>query len=255
MLVLIDNYDSFVHTLARYCRELGAATRIVRNDAVGLADLSDATAVLLSPGPCGPAESGICRDVVRSLDKPILGVCLGHQAIVDACGGRVEPSGQPQHGRASLIRHDGSSLFAGLPPTLAVARYHSLVATDVPGDLAVTATLADDGQPPHPMAVQHRERPIFGVQFHPESVLTPCGRRLLRNFLDRAGFDGLTPADDLVDETFTAVDAGLPDSRHRAGDQSGHQSESRRAAESQADPADFYARPSQLAYPLPPGID
>ena len=230
MLLLVDNYDSFVHTLARYCRELGAATHVVRNDAVTAADLDAATAVLLSPGPCGPDESGVCREIVRDWDGPILGVCLGHQAIVDAIGGRVSRGERPVHGRASAVRHDGSDLFAGVPAVFEVGRYHSLVAHEVPPELRVTATLADS--PEVVMAVEHRTRPIFGVQFHPESVLTPQGRRLLRNFLDLAGIAQSARVDGVLAGGESDELAGL------AGD--------KRTG------ADFYARPSQPAYPLPP---
>ena len=228
MLLLIDNYDSFVHTLARYCRELGAAARVVRNDAVTAADLDAASAVLLSPGPCGPAESGVCREVVRDWDGPILGVCLGHQAIVDAIGGRVGRGERPVHGRASAVRHDRSRLFAGVPDEFPVGRYHSLVAHEVPAELRVTATLAES--PEVVMAVEHHKRPVFGVQFHPESVLTPHGRLLLGNFLDLAGF--VRPASS-NDQTVDRELAGLFEADQPAG-------------------ADFYARPSQPAYPLPP---
>ena len=224
MLTLVDNYDSFVHTLARYCRELGVATRVVRNDAVTLAELAESMAVLLSPGPCGPAESGICRDAVRELSVPIFGVCLGHQAIVDACGGRVEAGPHPTHGRSGWITHDGSGLFAGIASPARVARYHSLHAATLPPELVTTAMLAGDGEQPLVMAVQHRSRPVYGVQFHPESVLTPCGRQLLANFLALAGFEGVADPQSLPTEAFCET-AGESD--------------------------DFYAKPHEVAYPLP----
>ena len=223
MLLLIDHYDSFVQTLARYCRELGVETRTVRFDRVGPDDLAAATALLLSPGPCGPAEAAATVTIVRQTDRPMLGVCLGHQIIVAAFGGRVVAGPHPTHGRASLVRHDGSDLFTGVPDRFPVARYHSLHAVRLPDDLTVTAELIDDSialpetttpkttdpqttaretadpetaAPVRVMAVAHRSRPVYGVQFHPESVLTPDGRRVLFNFLKLAGFDGLVPPSD-----------------------------------------------------------
>lgn len=225
MLVLVDNYDSFVHTLARYCVELGVAVRVVRNDAVGVDDLSEATAALLSPGPCGPDEAGICQTLVRELDRPILGVCLGHQAIVAACGGTVSTGSQPTHGRASLMRHEGDGLFDGLPNPMPVGRYHSLIATALPPELAAIGWLDDGPDAGTVMAVRHRERPVYGVQFHPESVLSPGGRQVLANFLTLAGFDGVADPAATAEETFTLQSDA-------AGD-------------------DFYAQPGELAYPLP----
>ena len=191
MVLLIDNYDSFTHNLARDVAELGAAVEVVRNDAVTADDVAAMRpdAVILSPGPCTPAEAGVCVDLVRRADPrlPILGVCLGHQAIAAACGGAVV-RGEPMHGVASDVVHDGTGLFAGLPDPLACGRYHSLVVADrpdtpLPDDLRVTARTADGTV----MALAHRTRPVFGVQFHPESILTPRGRSVTANFLSLAG--------------------------------------------------------------------
>lgn len=189
MILLIDNYDSFVFNLARYVEELGLDTRVVRNDAITIEQIADLKpqAIILSPGPCGPRESGVCLDVISRLGPtvPILGVCLGHQAIAFALGGQVFPSKAPVHGQASLIDHSGTGLFAGLPQPLQVGRYHSLVADEgsLPADLEVTARTVDGVI----MALQHRTWPLFAVQFHPESVLTIGGHRLLANFLNAAG--------------------------------------------------------------------
>jgi anthranilate synthase/aminodeoxychorismate synthase-like glutamine amidotransferase len=188
MILLIDNYDSFVHNLARYFQILGQDTVVRRNDSVDTRDIEvlKPSAIVLSPGPCHPADAGCCIDVVRHFQAsiPILGVCLGHQAIGAAFGGRIERARYPMHGRASRIRHHGSDVFSGLPNPVQVGRYHSLVLApeSVPSCLEVTAT-TDDGII---MAIGHRLRPIFGVQFHPESILTECGFAILRNFLELA---------------------------------------------------------------------
>ena len=182
MILLVDNYDSFVHNLARSCAELGREVTVKRHDAVTLAEARgmNPEAVILSPGPKGPADAGVCRSLAANLDAPILGVCLGHQAIVDACGGRVV-RGEPAHGVAADVLHDGSGLFAGLPDPMPCGRYHSLIAerTALPNTLRVIGELADGTV----MAVEHVSRPVWGVQFHPESILTPDGDRLLANFL------------------------------------------------------------------------
>jgi anthranilate synthase/aminodeoxychorismate synthase-like glutamine amidotransferase len=189
-VVLIDNYDSFTHNLYQLLGELGAEPRVFRNDAIdadGVAALAPSH-VVLSPGPGSPErprDLGVCAALIPRLGPsvPVLGVCLGHQAIVHLLGGRVGRAPAPRHGKVSAIRHEGSELFAGLPPVLEVMRYHSLVAAEVPPCLRVTARSLDDGLV---MAVEHVTWPLRGVQFHPESVGTPDGRALLRNFLGLA---------------------------------------------------------------------
>jgi anthranilate synthase/aminodeoxychorismate synthase-like glutamine amidotransferase len=191
MILLIDNYDSFAHNLARYFVRLGAGVRVRRNDAVTIPQIRQwqPQAIVLSPGPCTPAEAGCSLEVVRACwrDYPILGVCLGHQAIVAALGGTICRSEQPRHGQTSDVWHDGQRIFAGVPSPFTACRYHSLVAseTDLPAELIVSATTADGVI----MAVRHRARPVFGVQFHPESILTEHGYRLLANFLRLAGLE------------------------------------------------------------------
>lgn len=187
MILLIDNYDSFVHNLARYVGELGRARRVVRNDALTVEEALALRprAIILSPGPCGPDGAGISVALVTAAAKahlPLLGVCLGHQAIAVAFGGRVRRTA-PVHGKPSRILHDGTGLFAEVPSPFAAARYHSLVA-DLPegGPLRITAT-SEDGTL---MALAHESLPLFGVQFHPESVLTEHGHLLLSNFLTLA---------------------------------------------------------------------
>jgi anthranilate synthase/aminodeoxychorismate synthase-like glutamine amidotransferase len=196
MILLIDNYDSFVYNLARYLREMGGATRVVRNDQLSLDDVRRMAprAVVISPGPCTPSRAGISVKVVREFaDRlPILGVCLGHQAIGEAFGGEVARSPAPVHGVRCRVHHDGSGLFSGLPSPLWAGRYHSLcvVEESLPATLRVTARSDDTVV----MAVAHATRPVFGVQFHPESVLTECGHRLLSNFLTYAGIAHRMPA-------------------------------------------------------------
>ncbi len=183
MILLIDNYDSFVHNLARYVGVLGRDRRVVRNDAVTIDEISAFApqAIIISPGPCTPNEAGISLDVVRQLGAraPILGVCLGHQCVGQVYGGEVKRAQRPVHGSTSLIHHNGERLFEGLPNPLRAARYHSLI-VELPKDseLDVTAT-SDNGEI---MAVAHRRHPVFGVQFHPESVLTEHGHAQLANF-------------------------------------------------------------------------
>ena len=187
MIVLIDNYDSFVHNLARYLRQLGHETMVVRNDAISVRELATLrpSAIVLSPGPCDPKQAGICLDVVRELHTsvPMLGICLGHQVIAEAFGGKVVRAKEPVHGRASSLHHRAQRLFEGIPSPIRVARYHSLVVTDLPPCLEIDAQLANETI----MAFSHEELPIFGWQFHPESVLTDFGYSLLVAFLRSAG--------------------------------------------------------------------
>ncbi len=189
MILIIDNYDSFVHNLARYIRLLGHETRIVRNDEVSLSLVDEIAPshIVISPGPCSPAEAGASCDIVtgRGASVPILGVCLGHQCIGAAYGGPVSRARKPVHGKATEILHTGMGIFAGLPSPFRVGRYHSLElpAADVPASLEVVATTAAG----EVMAVRHREHPVWGLQFHPESVLTQHGSRLLAGFLDLEG--------------------------------------------------------------------
>ena len=189
MLLVIDNYDSFTYNLVQYLGELGAEVVVRRNDEVTVEEVGTLapSAIVLSPGPCAPAQAGITVDVVRALGDriPMLGVCLGHQAIGEAYGGRVVRAARAVHGKTSRIDHDGTGLFAGLPSPLQVGRYHSLVVErdSLPASLKVVATAADDPREIH--ALRHVSHPVWGVQFHPESVLTPHGKQLLRNFLQR----------------------------------------------------------------------
>lgn len=188
-ILLVDNYDSFVFNLARYFEELGRRVSVVRNDELSVDQVRRLrpSAVVLSPGPGTPRQAGVCVRLVAELagQVPVLGVCLGHQAVAEAFGARVVRAEQPVHGQTSRIFHTGERLFAGLPCPLVAARYHSLVVDEpsVPDCLAVTAR-TDEGLV---MAVEHRQHPVFGVQFHPESVLTAGGHRLLWNFLRVAG--------------------------------------------------------------------
>jgi len=185
MILLIDNYDSFVYNLARYVRELGHDAVVRRHDAVTLDEVAGLTPshIILSPGPCTPAEAGISTDVVRRFGPtvPILGVCLGHQCIGAAYGARIVRAGRPMHGKVSRVTHDGAGIFANVPSPLHATRYHSLVIApeSVPDVLRVTAT-SDDGEI---MAVVHRHQPTVGVQFHPESALTEYGYFMLDAFL------------------------------------------------------------------------
>lgn len=191
MILLIDNYDSFVQNLARYLTELGCETRVVRNDALTVDEAAAAKpqAIVVSPGPCTPNEAGISQEVIRQLGSriPILGVCLGHQAIGAALGGKVIRASEPVHGRTALIHHESTGLFASLPNPFRATRYHSLIVDEatLPAELRVTARTPDG----IPMALQHRSWPLFGVQFHPESILTEGGHQLLKNFLNLAGID------------------------------------------------------------------
>jgi anthranilate synthase/aminodeoxychorismate synthase-like glutamine amidotransferase len=183
LILLVDNYDSFTYNLAHLFGELGAEVVVRRNDAIDADSAArlGATHLVISPGPGRPADAGATPQIVRKLapTMPTLGVCLGHQAIVEAFGGEIAAARELVHGKACTVKHDGRGLFAGLPTELEAGRYHSLAAETVPDALEVSAT-ADDGEV---MAVRHRELPIDGIQFHPESVLTPLGREIARNFL------------------------------------------------------------------------
>lgn len=186
LILVIDNYDSFVHNLARYFRKLDCQTLTVRNDQIEIDQIIDLNpdAIVISPGPGTPEQAGISVELVRQLatQYPILGVCLGHQAIVEGMGGKVSESGSPVHGRRSQVFHDGSYFFDGVPSPWWVGRYHSLVAEpdSLPSCLQVAAWLPSGTI----MAVVHRTLPLVGVQFHPESILTENGERMLLNFLD-----------------------------------------------------------------------
>jgi anthranilate synthase component 2 len=182
-LLMIDNYDSFTYNLVHLFEELGADVVTVRNDAI-TPDEAIALApdrLVVSPGPGRPADAGVSIDVIRALapTTPTLGVCLGHQAIVEAFGGEIGQARALLHGKASVVRHDGRGVYEGLPPEVEVGRYHSLAATALPDVLDVTSRTADG----EVMGVRHRELPVEGVQFHPESVLTPLGPTMARNFL------------------------------------------------------------------------
>jgi anthranilate synthase component II len=194
MILVIDNYDSFTWNLVHYLMELGAEVEVVRNDALsaGQALSSGAKGFLVSPGPCTPNEAGISLDLVAACAearRPLLGVCLGHQAIGQHFGGKVVRGGL-MHGKTSPVTHDGSGLFAGLPSPFTATRYHSLVVDAVPDTLLVNAT-SDDA---FAMGFRHRELPIHGVQFHPESIATEHGHALLANFLTICGIDARLPA-------------------------------------------------------------
>jgi len=190
MILVIDNYDSFTYNLVQYLGELGADLVVKRNDALSVDEVGalEPAAIILSPGPCAPAQAGITVETVRRWGPhiPMLGVCLGHQAIGEAYGGRVVRAGHVMHGKTSPVVHTGQGLFAGLPSPLEVMRYHSLVVESgsLPPELEVVAHSADD--PTEIQAVRHREHPVFGVQFHPESIKTEHGKTMLRNFLELA---------------------------------------------------------------------
>jgi anthranilate synthase/aminodeoxychorismate synthase-like glutamine amidotransferase len=185
LILLVDNYDSFTYNLAHLFQELGADVVVLRNDEIDAdgAERLAPTHLVISPGPGRPRDAGTSVEIVQRLGSrvPTLGVCLGHQAIVEAFGGEIASAKQLVHGKASAIAHDGRGLFAGLPNPLEAGRYHSLAAFAVPDSLKVCAT-TDDGEV---MAVRHRDLPVDGIQFHPESVLTPLGPELGRNFLER----------------------------------------------------------------------
>ncbi|MEX2113283.1 MAG: aminodeoxychorismate/anthranilate synthase component II [Pirellulales bacterium] len=209
MILLIDNYDSFVHNLARYFERLDQPTHVVRNDAIDVAGIEALapSAIVLSPGPCTPAEAGCSLDVVRQFagKVPILGVCLGHQAIAAALGAAIVRAREPMHGRTSQVWHAGRSVFAGLPNPLTACRYHSLVVdrATLPDCLEVAAWTLDQTI----MAVAHRQWPLVGVQFHPESILTDEGYPLLANFLRGSG---VAEPSDLPPMTSERIDPVAP---------------------------------------------
>ncbi len=195
MILLIDNYDSFTFNLVHFLGDLGAECEIVRNDAIGVADAIDRApeAIVLSPGPCTPGEAGICLDLIKAAAGriPLFGVCLGHQAIGQAFGGDVIRAPEPVHGKVHQIFHHGSDIFTGLPSPFAATRYHSLIvdAVTLPAALEATA-FTEDGLI---MGLRHRTLPIFGVQFHPESIASQFGHEILGNFL-RIARGSNTPA-------------------------------------------------------------
>jgi len=191
MLLVIDNYDSFTYNLVQYLGELGADITVRRNDAISLDDVGALapTAIVISPGPCAPAHAGVNVPLIQRWGStiPTLGVCLGHQAIGAAYGGRVIRARRVMHGKCSTVRHDGTGLFQGLPNPLPVMRYHSLIVEreSLPDDLEILAVATDDATEVH--AMRHRQHPVWGVQFHPESILTTGGKTILQNFLALAG--------------------------------------------------------------------
>jgi anthranilate synthase/aminodeoxychorismate synthase-like glutamine amidotransferase len=188
-VLVIDNYDSFTYNLVQYLGELGAEVEVVRNDKATVAELleREPDRLVVSPGPCTPAEAGISGEAIKAFGEagtPVLGVCLGHQAMIEVFGGKVV-QGEPIHGKDGEVEHDGKSIYAGLPSPMVAGRYHSLVADpDLPEELELTASLGEVV-----MGARHKSLPIEGVQFHPESVLTPQGKHLLANFVGEGGAD------------------------------------------------------------------
>jgi anthranilate synthase/aminodeoxychorismate synthase-like glutamine amidotransferase len=189
-LLLIDNYDSFTYNLYQYCSELGAKVEVYRNDAITVAEARalDPDGLIISPGPCTPREAGISNDLIEAIagERPILGVCLGLQCMAYALGGEIIRAPELRHGKTSMVHHDGKGIFRNLPSPFEAVRYHSLVAApeSLPACLEVSARTADGLI----MGVRHRELPLEGVQFHPESIMTARGKDLLRNFLDDVEF-------------------------------------------------------------------
>jgi anthranilate synthase/aminodeoxychorismate synthase-like glutamine amidotransferase len=207
--LLIDNYESFVHNLARYFERLRVETRVVRNDATSVAEVRrlQPQAMVLSPGPCTPSEAGCGVELVRELHRelPILGVCLGHQIIAAAFGAKIVRANEPMHGRTSQVTHGNSRLFAEIPKQFQVCRYHSLIVDEstLPPELAVTARTADGTI----MALEHVDLPVVGVQFHPEATLTEHSFRLLANFLAMAEIKTNASADQLAESEFRLTDS------------------------------------------------
>jgi anthranilate synthase/aminodeoxychorismate synthase-like glutamine amidotransferase len=191
MLLVIDNYDSFTYNLVQYLGELGADITVRRNDAISVDEVGALapTAIVISPGPCAPEQAGVSVPLIQRWGStiPTLGVCLGHQAIGEAYGGRVVRARRVMHGKCSTVGHDGTGLFQGLPNPLPVMRYHSLIVEreSLPPDLEILAVATDDASEVH--AMRHRRHPVWGVQFHPESILTTGGKTILQNFLALAG--------------------------------------------------------------------
>ena len=196
MLLMIDNYDSFTYNLAQYLQALGAEVKVIRNDELSVAQIEALAPerIVVSPGPCTPNEAGVSVDVIRELGPriPVFGVCLGHQSLGQAYGGDVVRAKRIMHGKTSRIRHEGRGVFAGLPDGYEATRYHSLVVSreTLPDCLEITAWTEVDGEDGEPafdeiMGLRHREHPVEGVQFHPESILTEHGHALLKNFLER----------------------------------------------------------------------
>ncbi len=191
MIVLIDNYDSFTYNLVQYLRVLGTAVQVFRNDAITLPEIErlDPAGIVISPGPGRPESAGISLPVIREFAgrKPILGVCLGHQSIAIAFGGKVVAAKRLMHGKTSRIRTDGKAIYQGIASPITAMRYHSLAVQreDLPGCLEITAE-ADDGEI---MGIRHRQHPVEGIQYHPESIMTPVGKRVLRNFLNSTAKD------------------------------------------------------------------
>jgi anthranilate synthase/aminodeoxychorismate synthase-like glutamine amidotransferase len=190
MILVIDNYDSFTFNLVQYLGELGAQMTVRRNDEISVDDIGalEPSAIVISPGPCAPAQAGISVPTIQRWGAtiPTLGVCLGHQAIGEAYGGTVIRAGTVMHGKTSSVRHHANDLFAGIPDPMQVMRYHSLIveSSSLPDELVVLAHSEEDPTEIH--AMRHREHPVWGVQFHPESIMTPHGMRLLENFLELA---------------------------------------------------------------------
>ena len=188
MLLMIDNYDSFTFNLVQYFAELGEDVRVFRNDEITVAGIVDLKPdkLVISPGPCSPAEAGVCVEAIQAFigKLPILGVCLGHQAIGAVFGGEVVRAGVPMHGKTSTIEHNGQGVFTGISGPFVASRYHSLVVAEsgLPDALEITARTREDG---HIMGLRHKTWPVHGVQFHPESILTGEGKHILRNFLER----------------------------------------------------------------------
>ncbi len=191
MILVVDNYDSFTYNLVQYLGELGGDPIVRRNDQITVEEIGEMapTAIVLSPGPGVPANAGITIDAVRRFGQtiPMLGVCLGHQAIGEAYGGRIVRANRLMHGKTSRIVHDGTGIFAGIPSPLEVMRYHSLTIdpASLPSELEIAAHSAEDEREIH--AVRHRVHPVWGVQFHPESIMTQAGKDILKNFLEVAG--------------------------------------------------------------------